>query len=287
MQRFWSWLRAKLPERHEIGRVGLDRYLTRYVLYGTRSGSGRKVFLHVFHHGDAEPYFHDHPWSFWSLILWGGYYEITPADQGGEKCQGVATPSLGSETRTGTPGGEGTAFAPPVTTRRQGPSPTIANPAESGVGRRQSSGTQKRNRLRSTVVLAAAKAGLSFFNSIIPTGQRIGGASRETGGRMATASSVPTATSPGADTDTAPTKESGLPPLNPGETRRWYGPGRLLRRPAEWRHRVELPPGKGCITLLWVGPKIRSWGFWCRSGWIPWREHESNQLAGLPGCGDS
>lgn len=67
--------------------------------------------------------------------------------------------------------------------------------------------------------------------------------------------------------------------------RRWYGPGRLLRRPADWRHRVELPSGRRCWTLVWTGARVRGWGFWCASGWIPWRQHAANLEAGLSGCG--
>lgn len=136
-------------ERHEIGRKGLSEYLTRWVLLGRRFGKDGqgKLFLHCFHRGDAEPYCHDHPWPFWSLILWGGYWEHTP------------------------------------------------------------------------------------------------------------------------------------------EGKRWYGPLRLLRRPAEWRHRVELPRGRKCWTLIWCGPRVRSWGFVCpNKGWINWREHQANQDAGGPGC---
>ena len=150
MEHLVGWLMRLLRrEVFEIGRKGLDRYLTRWTLWGRRFGEGSKVFLHLFHRGDAEPYFHDHPWPFWSLILWGGYWE------------------------------------------------------ESEAGRK------------------------------------------------------------------------------------WYGPGRLLRRPAEWRHRVELPPGRKCWTLIWCGVRVRSWGFWCPgTGFLPWRQHEANQSAGLPGCGE-
>jgi hypothetical protein len=144
---FLSWLLRFLGfEVHEIGRRGLDRYLTRWSLWGSRWAPGRKLFLHCFHRGDAEAYDHDHPWPFWSLILWGGYWEHTPAGK------------------------------------------------------------------------------------------------------------------------------------------RWYGALSLLRRPAAWRHRVELPEGRRCWTLVWTGPRSRTWGFWCPAGWIPWKQHEASQLAGGTGC---
>jgi hypothetical protein len=147
-----NWLERILDflkvEKHEIGRKGLDRYMTRWVLHGPRQGLGQKVYLHYFHNGDPEAYFHDHPWPFWSLILWGGYWEHTPRG------------------------------------------------------------------------------------------------------------------------------------------RRWYGMFSLLRRPADWQHRVELPRGQRCLTLVWTGSKNRAWGFWCPSiGFLPWREHEANEAAGKPGCG--
>ena len=53
---------------------GESAYLTRYVLLETRRGS---LNLHHFHRSDEET-MHDHPWSFWSLVLWPGYWEVTP-----------------------------------------------------------------------------------------------------------------------------------------------------------------------------------------------------------------
>ena len=47
-------------------------YLTRRELL--RIGQFR-VYLHRFHRADADPEFHDHPWSFLSVLLWGGYVE--------------------------------------------------------------------------------------------------------------------------------------------------------------------------------------------------------------------
>ena len=80
MLRFVTWLLALLRREHfEITRAGADKYLTRWTLWGKRGDNYHsKLFLHYFHRGDAENYCHDHPWAFWSLILWGGYYEVTP-----------------------------------------------------------------------------------------------------------------------------------------------------------------------------------------------------------------
>jgi hypothetical protein len=180
-----EWLLKLLRrERHDIGRKGLPDYLTRWTLWGKRFGDKPRhnVFLHCFHRGDAEPYCHDHPWPFWSLILWGGYWEITP-------CIGIV------------------------------------------------------NQAR------AAVRGLLYHAD----------------GRAADDANPPTV--------------AGM------VERRWYGPLSLLRRPAEWRHRVELPKGRKCWTLIWCGPKERSWGFWCPGkGFINWRQHQASQDAGGAGC---
>jgi hypothetical protein len=77
--RFVEWLLTVLRvERHDIGRVG-DVYLTRWVLLGTRYGPGHKVFLHLFRRSDSAEALHNHPFAFWSLVLWPGYYEHTPS----------------------------------------------------------------------------------------------------------------------------------------------------------------------------------------------------------------
>jgi hypothetical protein len=75
-----------------------------------------------------------------------------------------------------------------------------------------------------------------------------------------------------------------------GPTReRWYGPGRVLVRPANWIHSVRLPgpadKPRPCWTLLYVGRKLRPWGFWCPvGGWIPWRRHLANYYRSGHGC---
>lgn len=73
---------------------------------------------------------------------------------------------------------------------------------------------------------------------------------------------------------------------------RWYGPGRILRRPATWRHRVILPPGRDCWTLVFRGVKERSWGFWCMDSLgrltgrvVPWRSFIDRIEGGALGCG--
>jgi hypothetical protein len=65
-------------ERHDIGREGRP-YLTRWVIWGERFGAdaSNKLYLHYFHSSDEDAALHDHPWPFWSLILWGGYIEVS------------------------------------------------------------------------------------------------------------------------------------------------------------------------------------------------------------------
>lgn len=49
----------------------------------------------------------------------------------------------------------------------------------------------------------------------------------------------------------------------------------LLRRPAEWRHRVILKDHNPVWTLVKTQPKSRSWGFWIRDTFCPWRKYNN------------
>lgn len=49
-------------------------------------------------------------------------------------------------------------------------------------------------------------------------------------------------------------------------------PGRVLVRPAEWRHRV-IMRGKPAWTIILVGRRSRWWGFFLPGGWCYWRKH--------------
>lgn len=53
-----------------VGRL----YLTRWTV---PLPFGRAVYVHRFHESDV-PVFHDHPWRFVSVVLWGGYREHRP-----------------------------------------------------------------------------------------------------------------------------------------------------------------------------------------------------------------
>jgi hypothetical protein len=52
--------------------------LTRYHLLKTRWFG---LYLHHLHISDDERALHDHPWSFTTVLLSGGYYEWTPTNQ--------------------------------------------------------------------------------------------------------------------------------------------------------------------------------------------------------------
>jgi hypothetical protein len=81
---FLKWLGNKFGWKLEIIQRDNSPYLSRWHVRSTEK-EGR-TYLHYFHRGDAENYNHDHPWDFVSLILWGGYWEITPHPMGeGEK----------------------------------------------------------------------------------------------------------------------------------------------------------------------------------------------------------
>lgn len=59
--------------------------------------------------------------------------------------------------------------------------------------------------------------------------------------------------------------------------RKWRPAGSIVLRTAKTAHRLELPrPEHGgasrpCWSLFLTGPKVRSWGFRCPKGWVPWR----------------
>lgn len=51
----------------------------------------------------------------------------------------------------------------------------------------------------------------------------------------------------------------------------WKCPGSVLIRRAEHAHRVTLD--RPCWSLVFTGPRRRTWGFYGDSGWLPWREY--------------
>lgn len=82
-----NWLLGKFPHvdiKNEDG----DLYLRRFFLIGKPSGSSVsaieqneddswKLLLHIFYRSDEGKCLHDHRWPFITMILWGGYWEVT------------------------------------------------------------------------------------------------------------------------------------------------------------------------------------------------------------------
>lgn len=80
-------LMVKLDRKRLVyDRVDGELYLTRYYLFlKERTKCPFNIFLHRFHKSD-DNVFHDHPWSYATLILKGGYNEWLPQfDQQGRK----------------------------------------------------------------------------------------------------------------------------------------------------------------------------------------------------------
>lgn len=81
----WSvGIRGLLAVTRSDIRMGVDDrvgdqqlYMQRLLIeFGPRR---RSIRLHVIHREDTDNCLHDHPWAFWSVILWGGYTEQVPA----------------------------------------------------------------------------------------------------------------------------------------------------------------------------------------------------------------
>lgn len=70
-----------LKRRDIYDREGGTVYLTRWWILGSET-SRYALMLHKMHRPDDDSCHHDHPWSFFTLVLWGGYIEeiTTPAD---------------------------------------------------------------------------------------------------------------------------------------------------------------------------------------------------------------
>jgi hypothetical protein len=69
---------ATFMKYEDIPRHDNQPYLKRLILFRCKWFA---VMLHWFLGSDDEC-LHDHPWPFWSFILWGGYTEWTPSREG-------------------------------------------------------------------------------------------------------------------------------------------------------------------------------------------------------------
>jgi hypothetical protein len=60
--------------------------------------------------------------------------------------------------------------------------------------------------------------------------------------------------------------------------RRWYWPGSVLFRRAQWAHRIEVPHVGKTWSLVLRGPRVRPWGFFTkRFGWVHWRQYSHTE----------
>jgi hypothetical protein len=76
-----------------------------------------------------------------------------------------------------------------------------------------------------------------------------------------------------------------------GSALRWRGDFKFRWGAAP--HRVELlddfiGSSVPCWTVFITGPVVRTWGFHCPKGWVPWREFVDDRDAGVvgKGCGE-
>lgn len=74
----------------------------------------------------------------------------------------------------------------------------------------------------------------------------------------------------------------------PNLTRIWRGPGSVVVRKATDAHRLALKEDDTPVdgwgdplhdpelvpswSLFITGPNVRTWGFWCLKGWVPWQQ---------------
>ena len=73
-----DWLEHNDRKRIIMDRTSEEPLLTRYYIFlKDRKWFPFNVFIHKFHKSDPGDV-HDHPWSYATLILAGGYYEYTP-----------------------------------------------------------------------------------------------------------------------------------------------------------------------------------------------------------------
>lgn len=72
-----EWLMCKVLPHRDIQRDG-SLYLRRFYL--TPRSWRRRLFLHHIVLADPDPYVHDHPWPFRTLVLRGGYNEDVMSD---------------------------------------------------------------------------------------------------------------------------------------------------------------------------------------------------------------
>ncbi len=61
------------------------------------------------------------------------------------------------------------------------------------------------------------------------------------------------------------------------KVKKWISPGSIIRRKAEDKHRLELPVGRSCWTLVFMFKRRREWGFWRLGKFIHHRDYDMKQ----------
>lgn len=61
----------------------------------------------------------------------------------------------------------------------------------------------------------------------------------------------------------------------PNLRRKWRGPGSVVLRKATDAHRLLIDKEQPCWSLFITGRSVRTWGFWCPKGFVPWRDFVS------------
>ena len=75
LKKLFQWLgRYRIIMDRENGEAYQERY---YLFLRDRKNFPFNIFLHKFLKGDPADV-HNHPWSYRTVILWGGYYECIP-----------------------------------------------------------------------------------------------------------------------------------------------------------------------------------------------------------------
>lgn len=61
-----------------------------------------------------------------------------------------------------------------------------------------------------------------------------------------------------------------------GDTIRHFEDGDIVFRTARATHRLFLPDyGLPARTIFVIGPRVRRWGFFCKDGWVHWKQFET------------
>ena len=80
INKIFAWLDKHGRKRIVLDRVNNEPYLERYYVFlKDRKSFPFNIFIHKFLKSDPDD-LHDHPWSYFTFILKGGYYEWVPGN---------------------------------------------------------------------------------------------------------------------------------------------------------------------------------------------------------------